>query len=70
MVRKVDTAIVKLWGDIVGAVSWLEDRAYSIFEYEPAFLQKGLDISPVHMGIDDAVNGDGRFAFPSLNRDT
>ncbi|MGD8934152.1 MAG: type II toxin-antitoxin system HipA family toxin [Gammaproteobacteria bacterium] len=70
MVRKVDTAIVKLWGDVVGAVSWLEDRAYSVFEYEPAFLQKGLDISPVHMSIDDAVNADGRFAFPSLNKDT
>ena len=70
MVRKVDTAVVKLWGDTVGAVSWLEDKAYSIFEYAPAFLQKGLDISPVHMSIDDAVNGDGRFSFPALNKDT
>jgi serine/threonine-protein kinase HipA len=70
MVRKVDTAIVRLWGDTVGAVSWLEDKAYSIFEYDPAFLQKGLDISPVHMSIDDAVNGDGRFTFPSLNKET
>lgn len=70
MVRKVDTAVVKLWGQIVGAVSWLEDRGYSIFEYEPGFLQQGLDISPVHMSIDDAINGDGRFSFPALNKDT
>jgi len=70
MVRKVDTAVVKLWGHTVGAVSWLDDKAYSIFEYEPGFLQQGLDISPVHMSIDDAINGDSRFSFPALNKDT
>ena len=70
MVTKVDTATVKLWGEIVGAVSWLDDKAYSVFEYAPSFLKKGLDISPLHMSIDDALNGDGRFSFPSLNKDT
>jgi serine/threonine-protein kinase HipA len=70
MVGKVDTAVVKLWGDVVGAVSWLEDRAFSVFEYDPEFLKKGLDISPVHMSIEDAVSGDGRFSFPSLNKET
>ena len=70
MVRKVDTATVTLWGDTVGAVSWLDDRAYSVFEYAPSFLKKGLDISPLHMSIDDAINGDGRFSFSSLNKDT
>lgn len=70
MVKKVDTAIVKLWGDIVGAVSWLDDRAYGIFEYDQNFLKKGLDVSPIHMSLDDARKGDARFSFPSLNKDT
>jgi len=70
MVRKVDTALVKLWGNIVGAVSWLDDKAYSVFEYDPSFLKNGLDISPLHMGIEDAINGDGRYSFPALNKDT
>lgn len=70
MVDKVDTAIVKLWGDEVGAVSWLNDRAYGVFEFDPKFLKKGLDISPVHMGLDDAKSGDGIFSFPGLNRET
>ena len=70
MVKKFDTAIVKLWGDTVGAVSWLDDRAYGVFEYDKGFLRKGLDVSPIHMGLDDARRGDGRFSFPSLNRDT
>ena len=70
MVRKVDTAIVKLWGDTVGAVAWLDDRAYSVFDYDPSFLHKGLDISPLHMSIADAIDGDGRFSFPALSKDT
>lgn len=70
MVKKVDTAIVKLWGDTVGAVSWLDDRAYGIFEYDKGFLKKGLDVSPIHMSLDNARRGDGKFSFPSLNRDT
>ena len=68
--NKVDTAIVKLWGDVIGAVSWLDDRGYAIFEYDKNFLQKGLDVSPIHMGLDDARSGDGRFSFPVLNNDT
>ncbi len=47
MVKKVDIAIVKLWGDTVGAVSWLSDRTYGIFEYDQEFLKKGLDVSPI-----------------------
>jgi len=70
MVARHDTALVKLWGDVVGAVSWLDDRAHAVFEFEPAFLKKNLDISPIHMGRTAATQGDGIFAFPSLNKDT
>ena len=70
MVTKVDTAMVTLWGDTVGAVSWLSERAYGIFEYDPDFLKKGLDISPIHMSLDVARRGDARFSFPSLNKET
>ena len=70
MVKKVDTAIVRLWGDVVGAVAWLDEPAYGIFEYEPAFLRQGLDIAPLHMGLDEARQGDGKFSFPALNKNT
>ncbi|MBW2217066.1 MAG: type II toxin-antitoxin system HipA family toxin, partial [Deltaproteobacteria bacterium] len=70
MVDRVDTAVVSLWGHEVGAVSWLPDRAYGVFEYDPAFLKKGLDISPLHMGLDGAGKGDGMFSFPGLNKET
>ncbi len=70
MIDKVETAIVRLWGETAGAVAWLEDRGMGVFEYDPAFLKKGLDISPLHMGLDAARQGDGIFSFPGLNRET
>ena len=70
MVDKVDTAIIKLWGKDVGAVSWLNERGYAIFEYDPDFFKAGVDISPIHMGIDSARRGDAIFSFPALNRET
>lgn len=62
MAKKSDTAYVKLWGDTVGAVSWLEDLGYAIFEYDPNFIKKGLNISPVHMNLERR-----KFSFPALN---
>ena len=70
MVDKVDTAIIKLWGKDVGAVSWLNERGYAIFEYEPDFFKEGVDISPIHMSIASASQGDAIFSFPALNRET
>jgi len=70
MVKKLDTSVVTIWGDSVGAVSWLDDRAYGVFEYDPEFLNKGLEVSPIHMSLEDARNGDGIFSFPALNKDT
>ncbi|MBU1168631.1 MAG: type II toxin-antitoxin system HipA family toxin [Proteobacteria bacterium] len=70
MVAKVDTAVVRLWGDVVGAVAWLEDGQYGVFEYDSEFVKKGLDISPIHMGLRDAMQGDRTFHFPGLKRET
>lgn len=70
MVKKVDTARVTLWGESVGAVAWLPEQAYGIFEYDPDFLKKDLDIAPLHMSLDAARRGDAKFSFPSLNKDT
>ena len=70
MVARVETASVILWGEAVGAVAWLADRGYAAFEYEPAFLKKGLDISPLRMSLEAAIKGDGIFLFPALVNDT
>jgi len=70
MVEKVETAVVSIWGEPAGAVAWLADRGYGVFEFYPDFLKKDLDISPLHMGLEAARRGDGIFSFPGLNRET
>ena len=66
MAEPIETAIVQLWGQRVGAVSW-DPRGYGVFEYDPEFLQLGLELAPVHMPTE---RGDTLFTFPSLDRET
>ena len=62
------TAKIFLWGELVGAVAWMDDRGHAAFEYDPGFLKKGWDISPMHLGLDSAAGQ--IFTFPALNKNT
>ena len=46
---------VKLWGMNVGYLSWDKKAAAAVFEYEPSFLEEGLNIAPFTMSIDHLV---------------
>lgn len=61
----VDVAEVKIWGQLVGAVRWDEPSQLASFEYAPAFLKKGWDLSPIKMPIRNAGQ---IFSFPELRR--
>lgn len=58
-------AIVKLWGERVGAVLWNEDTQMASFEYDADFTSGGLDVAPVKMPI--GVRG-RIYTFPDLVR--
>lgn len=64
----VDTALVRLWGELVGGVSWNEERQFASFEFDREFLARGLDVAPLTMPLAVARQGDGRFEFPALAR--
>lgn len=66
----VDVAEVKIWGDRVGAVVWDDARGFASFEFDPKFLEKGLDLSPITMPIAGAISGNSIFNFPRLNFQT
>lgn len=68
MVAAVTAALVRLWGEPVGAVAWLADRALAAFEFEPAFLKSGRDVAPLTMPLARA-SGEV-FTFPALPRET
>lgn len=42
---------VKLWGMDVGYLSWDKKLGVAVFEYEPSFLEQGLDIAPLTMSV-------------------
>ena len=54
----------------VGAVLWDSDRGLAFFEFEPSFLNKGLDLAPLTMPIDEARRGTSVFQFPGLAQET
>ena len=54
----------------IGAVLWDSDRGLASFEFEPSFLNKGLDPAPLTMPIDEARRGSAVFQFPGLARET
>ena len=70
MVAKVETAYVKLWGMLVGAVLWDPEKEFATFEYDRKFLEKGLDVSPLKMPITEARSGTAKFAFPALPKNS
>lgn len=58
-------AAVRLWGTIVGAVSWVNDTQLGVFQYQPDFLSSGIQLAPLMMPLADAP-----YSFPGLPRDT
>jgi len=54
-------AEVKLWGRTIGAVSWDTGREYAAFQYDPAFLTSGIEVSPFTMPLSERI-----YEFPSL----
>jgi serine/threonine-protein kinase HipA len=55
-------AAVRLWGTRIGAVSMPEDSRVAAFQYDPAFLESGIEVSPFVMPLRA-----GPFTFAALN---
>lgn len=48
---ETNVVMVKLWGMPVGYLSWVKKSEVTFFEYEPKFLERGLDMAPLTMSI-------------------
>lgn len=58
----IDRAIVKIWGLTVGAVLWNDEMQMASFEYDPKFVQRGYELSPLKMPLQDGII----YNFPEL----
>jgi serine/threonine-protein kinase HipA len=54
-------AEVRLWGRTIGAVSLEEHARIAAFQYDPAFLASGVELSPIVLPLSPRV-----YQFPSL----
>ncbi|MGB6268154.1 MAG: type II toxin-antitoxin system HipA family toxin [Olleya sp.] len=61
----VDAAEIKLWGALVGAVRWDAQQQLGFFQFDPNFIKKGWDLSPIKMPI---ANGSVIYSFPELRK--
>ena len=58
-------AEVKLWGRTIGAVALEEGAGTATFEYDPAFAQSGIEVSPLTMPLSRRI-----YSFPELRPKT
>ena len=58
-------ANVVLWDRRIGAVSWDRTRARAVFQYDPEFVDAGIEVSPLTMPVRGSP-----YEFPALNRET
>ena len=61
----MNSAFVKIWGELAGAVTWDDETGIASFEYEPKFKALGWDIAPLQMPIHART---GSFSFPFLRK--
>lgn len=53
-------ATIRLWGRDIGAVTWLEDEGYGVFQYTPEFAVSAREVAPLVMPLAErAVIGVG-----------
>ncbi|WP_109301068.1 type II toxin-antitoxin system HipA family toxin [Aquimarina sp. AU474] len=64
----VDVIKITLWDEELGALSWDNERNFGSFEFFSSFLDKKLDVSPIHMPITSSAKK--IYSFPNLNQDT
>lgn len=61
----MNTAFVKIWNELVGAVAWDEATGLASFEYDSAFIRKGWNLAPLKMPVN---TGSRLFSFPALRK--
>ena len=62
----IQTAFVTIWNQRVGAVAWDEQNGTASFEYDPDFVQTGIELSPILMPLEASRT----FRFPDHRNTT
>lgn len=60
---------ILLWGDEVGKIYWDESKLAAVFNYNPDFVKKNLDIAPFTISIHSQYGKGHSYRATSLNSD-
>ncbi len=63
----MNSAFIKIWDEVVGAVAWDNATGIAGFEFEPKFKSLNWDLAPIKMPIKSAKN---IYRFPELRSST
>lgn len=66
----METATVKLWNKLVGAVLWNKNSGTATFEFDPSFIKNEWDIAPITMSLEEVRRGNQMFEFKRLGKET
>ena len=58
-------AAVHLWGTRIGGVAWSKERGIARFEYDPDFVESGIEVAPLTMPLSTDL-----YRFPELGSET
>jgi serine/threonine-protein kinase HipA len=58
-------ARVEMWGQTVGALAYQPESGLCAFEYDPAWIRTGIEISPIRLPLSNRI-----YQFPTLPRAT
>lgn len=61
----VDVAEVYIWGELAGAIRWDASDQLGYFQFDPKFIAKGWDLSPIKMPI---AQGSRIYSFPEIRQ--
>lgn len=61
----MNTALVKIWGELAGAVAWDNTTGYATFEYDSKFKRKGWELAPIQMPVSESKSS---YNFPALRK--
>lgn len=59
------TALIKIWGELAGAIAWDEDTGFATFEYDSNFKNRNWDLAPLQMPLSSVSNV---FSYPALHK--
>jgi hypothetical protein len=63
--EEMEVITIKYQDDVVGAVSFDTEIGLGSFEYDPSFVKKGVELSPIKMPLSNRI-----YSFPELDFNT